>query len=548
MRKEIFALMIKNNEHFNSGIHTALSSHNAAIDNTEIALKLSEIRYRRLFESAKDGILILNEKSGKIIDVNPFMIEFLGFSYKEFIGKHLWEIGLFQDVAESKQAFKELKINKYIRYEDIPLKAKDGRTMNVEFVSNVYAENNQKVIQCNIRDFTEKIHSNKLLKSSENEYKILATELQEESARLNEAQTIAKIGSWEINMTDNTLTWSKETYRIFQVNPNRFIPSMELFFKHTYPDDFERVNKALKMSYSNKKLNTIEHRIVTSTGEIKYVLENWKVIKNENGLPIRINGTCQDITDSKKIEFEVMEMVKQLQYKNKDLSQFAYIVSHNLRAHIAKIQGLLFLIDKDIERQEKRPELLHTIADEVIRLDNVISDLNEILSLQDAGNKVIEPVFFEEELLQIKLLLSVQIKESNALITSDFSNAPDLNTVKSYCHSILYNLLSNALKYRMPNKRLKIHLQTKIDDSFICLSVKDNGMGIDLVKNKEKIFALYKRFHGNQIPGKGIGLNLVKVQIESLGGTVNVESEVNLGAEFKIKFPLVNKTIKNEKN
>jgi PAS domain S-box-containing protein len=118
------------------------------------ALKDSETRYRRLFETAQDGILILDAETGQISDVNPFLIEMLGYLYEDFLGKRLWEIGAFRDIAIAKAAFGELQAKGYIRYEDLPLETKDGRAMAVEFVSNVYLVNHHKVIQCNIRDIT----------------------------------------------------------------------------------------------------------------------------------------------------------------------------------------------------------------------------------------------------------------------------------------------------------------------------------------------------------------------------------------------------------
>jgi two-component system, cell cycle sensor histidine kinase and response regulator CckA len=122
----------------------------------ERSLRDSETRYRRLFETAQDGILILDAKTGSITDVNPFLIELLEYSRSEFLGMALWDIGLFKDVEVSKDAFRELQSKRYIRYEDLPLKTRGGRCINVEFVSNVYGVNSRKVIQCNIRDITRR--------------------------------------------------------------------------------------------------------------------------------------------------------------------------------------------------------------------------------------------------------------------------------------------------------------------------------------------------------------------------------------------------------
>jgi two-component system cell cycle sensor histidine kinase/response regulator CckA len=134
-------------------------------------LRASETRYRRLFESAKDGILILDADTGQVVDANPFLISLLGYSHADFLGKTLWDLGPFKDVAVSRDAFRELQEKDYVRYEDLPLETRDGRLINVEFVSNVYLVGQTKVIQCNIRDITER-------KRIEAEHKKLEQQLQ----------------------------------------------------------------------------------------------------------------------------------------------------------------------------------------------------------------------------------------------------------------------------------------------------------------------------------------------------------------------------------
>ncbi len=122
----------------------------------EEALSVSEVRYRRLFETSQDGILIVDAETGMIVDVNPFLIEMLDFSHEQFVGKAIWEIGLFKDIASNKNKFMELQRQECVRYEDLPLETANGRRIEAEFISNIYTVDHQKVIQCNIRNITER--------------------------------------------------------------------------------------------------------------------------------------------------------------------------------------------------------------------------------------------------------------------------------------------------------------------------------------------------------------------------------------------------------
>jgi len=139
--------------------------------NVNDAIRASEIRYRRLFETSQDGILLVDAKTGQITDVNPFLMDMLGYNYDEMIGKKLWEIGFIEDEETAKRAFEELQEKTYIRYEDMPLETKDGRSIEVEFISNVYRINDTRVIQCNIRDITAR----KLLERQREDFHAMIT-------------------------------------------------------------------------------------------------------------------------------------------------------------------------------------------------------------------------------------------------------------------------------------------------------------------------------------------------------------------------------------
>lgn len=169
-------------QHQTSPLPLKKESRNTATE----ALKISELRYRRLFETAQDGILILNADTGKIDDANPFLQRILGYSEDEMVGKELWQIGVFKDITDSKAAFIELQQNGYIRYKDLPLQTKDGKSIDVEFVSNVYMVDQKKVIQCNIRDITDRRNAERAERSKTKELELLAKSQEEtKKAMLN---------------------------------------------------------------------------------------------------------------------------------------------------------------------------------------------------------------------------------------------------------------------------------------------------------------------------------------------------------------------------
>jgi PAS domain S-box-containing protein len=155
-----------------------LKKQKAKIERREKDFSVFEKRYRRLFESAKDGILILNAKDGMIVDVNPFLTNMLGYSKEKFLKKYIWDISAFKNIDYSKLLFKELQEKEYVRYEDLPLETFDGEQIHVEFVSNVYLVDNEKVIQCNIRDISDRIKHEKILAADITKKKIILSELQ----------------------------------------------------------------------------------------------------------------------------------------------------------------------------------------------------------------------------------------------------------------------------------------------------------------------------------------------------------------------------------
>jgi len=230
--------------------------------------------------------------------------------------------------------------------------------------------------------------------------------------------------------------------------------------------------------------------------------------------------------------------IKVLNSHNKDLEQFSYIISHNIRSPITQILGLVGIFNVNQLDDPINMEVLKNLQKAATNLDQVVKDLNVIISTRQSLDTLKEKVDMEEMMCQVMLGLDANITATQASIQYDFTLLPVLYTVRGYMHSILHNLISNAIKYRAENRKPHIAVSSDILDNFCCLKVADNGLGIDLAStNTYKIFGLYQRMH-THTEGKGLGLYLVKTQVESLGGTIGVESKLGVGTVFRMMLPL----------
>lgn len=346
------------------------------LSTTQEELRNSEIRYRRLFESARDGVLILDSGTLKIIDVNLYMTEMMGYSRDEFIGREVWEFGIPGHKEKNQAAFQRLRETGFIRYYDMPLETKDGVSWQVEFVCNVYQEGNRQVIQCNIRDMTAR---NQL----EEELRQLAENLEKEKARLVEAQLLAKAGSWEMDLQNNTLTWSDEIYRIFEIEPTEFGATYEAFLELLPPDEQAVVNKAYTQSIANHKPYTIEHRLRMKDNSIKIVHEYCQTFYDEEGKPIRSVGTVKDITERKLIEEQLLynalhDDLTGLANRKLFMEHLHVAIKHSKR-HLDTIFAVLFL---DIDRfKVVNDSLGHVEGDKL--LEQIARRLESSLRLSD---------------------------------------------------------------------------------------------------------------------------------------------------------------------
>ncbi len=258
-------------------------------------------------------------------------------------------------------------------------------------------------------------------------------------------------------------------------------------------------------------------------------------VKNNTGAITHYLAIKEDISNLKIAEAEKSSIIEDLIQHNKNLEQFAYIVSHNLRTSVANIIGLnnLFKL-KNTDANDKEVYQFQIIKS-VEKLDDVIKDLNTILQVKNQLNSKVETVNFEEIINSIIVGLGSLIKSENITFKLNFKEAEKIESIRSFIYSIFFNLISNSIKYRSLRSPI-IEITTRIVGDKLLILYKDNGMGIDLAAHGQNLFGLYKRFHSEHAEGKGVGLYMVKTQIESLGGKISVSSQPDKGVEFTIEL------------
>jgi PAS domain S-box-containing protein len=259
--------------------------------------------------------------------------------------------------------------------------------------------------------------------------------------------------------------------------------------------------------------------------------------------PIRLNGggnigigiTAVDITERVKAVAEKEKISRDLLHRNKDLEQFSYMVSHNLRAPVANIIGFSKMLSESKYDEENRIVFIDQVKTSAGILDEAIRDLNKILQVKSEFKFTKEEVQFSSLVETIKTSLQNIIEKEKTAIITDFKEVKSITADRAYLYSIFLNLITNSIKYHQQGKPARIEISTQNEGDNLYIRFKDNGIGLDLKKHGKKVFGVYERFHP-EIEGKGLGLFMVKTQVQILGGDIHLESEVNKGSQFIIKL------------
>lgn len=308
-----------------------------------------------------------------------------------------------------------------------------------------------------------------------------------------------------------------------------------------HPKSFQILQRQVLQSINKDTVHVEGIRIKDAKGNWQWIeatIDNLLENKAVKGLVIN----AKDITERKKRETERELLFKELTRSNSDLMQFSFITSHNLMAPLSNITGLLAFMDKDTLDEGNR-EIIDMIASSAAKLSETISDLTNMLVIKNKTQVPTANLDLKHIFKRVNRNFLEAENNINAIISLDFQ-ATHMHFNERYLESIFINLISNAIKYRHHERALKINVASQYEEDNFMLSFSDNGLGIDLKRHGNRLFGMYQRFHA-ETEGQGLGLFIIKSQIDALGGTVEVKSKVGKGTEFLIRLPLKQKTSEN---
>lgn len=416
---------------------------------SEQAMCASELSYRRLFEAARDGILILDVDTGRISDVNPLLIELLGFSHVEMVGKTVGELSPFKDIESNQVMLERLQRDGYVRYEDLPLETRDGRHVAVEFVSNVYQAGDKKVIQCNIRDITER-------KQTE----LASIRL----AAIIESSDDAIIGK---DLNGVITSWNKGAEQIFGYSATEMIGTSIMRLIPAGRQD--EVNQILGKIRSGKSVEHFETLQQTKDGRLIDVSVTASAIKDATGKAIGVSKVARNITERKRAEKKMHNIQAQLEQTNRNLTKrnqeiqyFYHTISHELKTPLTAAREFVSIVMDGLAGELNATQLnyLGIAKKSCTELAVYINDLLDATRL-DTGKLHIElkPVSLAAIIQRaIAVMEPVAARKKIRLSEKLDTDLTDVMVDESRIMQILTNLLNNALKFTFEGGAVTVKL------------------------------------------------------------------------------------------
>lgn len=349
----------------------------------------------------------------------------------------------------------------------------------------------------------------------------------------HETAEMTSTGGWYLDVVTGAVYWDNVTKKILHC-PVDYEPYPEDKMRFYAPEHHDIVEDMFKKCASYGIPFKVEIKMKTLHNREFWVRATGKPVYNDEQSIIGIRGVYQDIDEQKTNELNLQNALDIIATQNSRLFNLAHIISHQLRSHSSNLSLVSQLLNEG-HPGEDQSDLLSNVGEISGNLEEAIKKLNEIVTRQHALKKERQIIHFQEALNRVISSTSSLIKRENAEIIADFDKLNEISYISEYLESILLNLITNAIKFKCKGRRPIIHIQTYQEQGDAYLEISDNGMGIDLDENGDKLFGMYKTFHSH--PEKnGVGLFITKNQVETMGGNISVTSTVNIGTTFKIKF------------
>jgi len=366
-----------------------------------------------------------------------------------------------------------------------------------------------------------------------NDYKNAEAALQKSEDNLHTVFENTEVGYILFNDQLQVLSFNKPAQ---QFNQNEYQKTITagMYFSDFIPHERWKELKEVLQPISKGKIVEYDRNILRPNGEEHWYHIKYSPVSNKEKKTTGVVMSLENITERKIAEIDLLKSFNLVSGQNKRLLNFSYIVSHNLRSHATNIKSILGLMEEPAS-QEERHEMLQHLKTVSNSLDESLHNLNEVISIQNNINLIFEPLSLYKYIVKAMDVLSEQIAAKNAIIENNVDPAITVNYNPAYLESIILNFLSNALKYSHPSRQPVISFNCTNEHGKLLLKIADNGIGIDLKRNGDKLFGMYKTFNGNA-DAKGIGLFISKNQIDFMGGKVEAESQLNIGSTFKIYF------------
>jgi PAS domain S-box-containing protein len=492
----------------------------------EEALIEKEFRFRTLIEEATVATALYVGKDLIIQYANQLMLQYWNKDHS-VIGRSV------EDVIAEFENQQFLNLIREVYKTGIPYYGKEERV-------DVWGDGQLKTFYFNftlkaLRDQQGEIYGIHNMSIDVTDQVIAKNYLKESEERFRMMADASRIIIWALNPDISVKYVNKFALNFLGISLEKFIKDNWIHYIH--PDDVNLVKSIILQAIKDKNVFSVEHRFLRSDGQYRWLLTQGGPSYYPNGDLYGYVGSAIDITDRMQTEKLLEVKNNQLTRTNNDLDNFIYTASHDLKAPIINIEGLVGALEstfkEDCKKNDEVNVLIGMIQQSVDRFKETIKDLTEVAKVQNSGEEELTEVSIHDMLEEVKLNIKSLIDNSNAVIYSDFYKAPFIYFSKKNLRSIIYNLLSNAIKYKSPDRPVVIKVaSSKPDSEHILLTVEDNGLGIKEA-DKGKVFTMFKRLH-QHVEGTGVGLSIVKKIIDNNGGTIDIESEPGRGTIFKI--------------